>query len=110
MMRCMPLRFLFWSCCGPFGDAYEALERLSSQFQVVKEQLFSGESSLPEKFIIYRNHYMNNGDVNRLKDAINALREEQKIELTEIVHSNQFTGVKTTDKRLLGLLDLYKVK
>jgi hypothetical protein len=53
---------------------------------------------------------MNNGDVNRLKDAINALREEQKIELTEIVHSNQFTGVKTTDKRLLGLLDLYKVK
>ena len=67
---------------------------------------------LPENFIIYRDFHLDNGDRNKLDGTINLLNKKQKETLMKIISSNNFnnTGTKTDDRRILGVLELYKTK
>lgn len=68
--------------------------------------------TLPEYYIIYRNIHLNNGGRDILDAKINSLNKEQKDNLMKIILSNNFKEIETqtTDRDLLYILKLYKLK
>ena len=66
---------------------------------------------LPENYIIYRNHNQKNGNRDRLKKMIKLLESNKRQELYNIIFSNGSNDLesKTDDKKLLRILEFYKI-
>ena len=66
--------------------------------------------TLPEIFIIYRDHHLKNGDVNKLNNRINSLNKEQKDKLMQIILSNVYDNseAQIIDEGIVDILKLYR--
>ena len=68
--------------------------------------------TLPDAYIIYRNKHSRNGNIKKYVSKVNSLKPHQKQNFMELVLVNNFGKLsnQTNDKKVLEILELYKLR